>query len=234
MIGRKRERELLLDAFSSRDSEFVAVYGRRRIGKTFLIRETFDGAFAFQHTGVKKGTSAIQRACFRQSLVEYGYSQCPDLKNWFDAFDNLKTIIRNSGADRKVVFIDEVPWMGRSDAHFISALEHFWNGWASARKDVLLIVDLADKALLKAGIFDDRDRYVRLKGKKRAVCIGEGDHAVRNEKVAVADIEIIRLEAAHFEALEAVLFKQSAHLEHRAFLGPEGLQRKDIHENLSR
>jgi len=140
MIGRKIERDRLLDAFSSKDSEFVAVYGRRRVGKTFLIRETFDGAFAFQHTGVKKGTSAIQLVCFRQSLVEHGHSQCPDLKNWFEAFDNLKTVIKNSGADRKVVFIDEVPWMGRSDAHFISALEHFWNGWASARKDVLLIV----------------------------------------------------------------------------------------------
>ena len=140
MIGRKRELERLLDAFSSKDSEFVAVYGRRRVGKTFLIREAFDGAFAFQHTGVKKGTNVIQLACFRQSLVECGHLQCPELKSWFDAFDNLKTVIKNSAADRKVVFIDEVPWIGRADAHFISALEHFWNGWASARKDILLIV----------------------------------------------------------------------------------------------
>ena len=140
MVGRKREQKQLMAAFSSAESEFVAVYGRRRVGKTFLVRETFVDGFAFQHTGVKKGSGAVQLACFRQSLVEQGHPQCPELKNWFVAFDNLKVVIRASEADKKVVFIDEIPWMGRSDANFISALEHFWNGWVSARKDVLLIV----------------------------------------------------------------------------------------------
>ena len=140
MVGRKREQKQLMAAFSSAESEFVAVYGRRRVGKTFLVRETFGGSFVFQHTGVKKGNGAVQLACFRQSLVEQGHPQCPELKNWFVAFDNLKVVIRASEADKKVVFIDEIPWMGRSDANFISALEHFWNGWVSARRDVLLIV----------------------------------------------------------------------------------------------
>ena len=81
MIGREREKRLLLEAFESKDSEFVAVYGRRRVGKTFLVRETFGTGFAFQHTGVKKGTNAVQLACFRQSLVEHGHSGCPELKN---------------------------------------------------------------------------------------------------------------------------------------------------------
>ena len=140
MIGRIKERNMLLDAYSSVDSEFVAVFGRRRVGKTFLVRETFGEGFAFQHTGVKNETGAVQLARFRQSLIEHGHVSCPVLKNWFEAFDNLKTVIKSSEAERKVVFIDEIPWMGRSDVHFISALEHFWNGWVSARKDVLLIV----------------------------------------------------------------------------------------------
>ncbi|MBQ3343810.1 MAG: AAA family ATPase [Kiritimatiellae bacterium] len=140
MIGRERERNLLLEAFASDSSEFVAVYGRRRVGKTFLIRETFNQDFTFQHTGVKNGSCAVQLSRFRQSMVEQGYPSCPDLKNWFDAFDNLKVIIKESAAERKVVFIDEIPWMGRSDRNFISAVENFWNGWASARKDVLLVV----------------------------------------------------------------------------------------------
>ncbi len=140
MIGRGKEQRQLLEAYSSCESEFVAVFGRRRIGKTFLVRETFNGGFAFQHTGVKKGSGAVQLECFRQSLIEHGHSQCPQLEDWFSAFDNLKVVIRASPAEKKVVFIDEIPWIGRSDANFISALEHFWNGWASARKDVLLIV----------------------------------------------------------------------------------------------
>ena len=140
MIGRNKERNRLLEAFNSAESEFVAVYGRRRVGKTFLVRETFGDGFAFQHAGVKNGSVAVQLSRFRQSLVEHGHAECPELKNWFDAFDQLKVVIRNSGADRKVVFIDEIPWMGRSDPHFISAVENFWNGWVSARKDVLFIV----------------------------------------------------------------------------------------------
>ena len=140
MVGRKDERRRLLAAKESEYSEFVAVYGRRRVGKTFLVRETFGQSFAFQHTGVKNGSAAVQLARFRQSMVEQGHPKCPELNNWFDAFDNLKTVIRECKADRKVVFIDEIPWMGRSDANFVSAVESFWNGWASARKDILLIV----------------------------------------------------------------------------------------------
>ena len=140
MIGRQKERSRLLEAFASEDSEFVAVYGRRRVGKTFLVRETFNQSFTFQHTGVKNGSRQIQLSRFRQSMIEQGHPGCPELKDWFDAFDNLKTVIKASAAERKVVFIDEIPWMGRSDRNFISAVENFWNGWASARKDILLVV----------------------------------------------------------------------------------------------
>lgn len=140
MIGRTKERNMLLEAFASQYSELVAVYGRRRVGKTFLVRETFNNGFVFQHTGIKSGNGSVQLARFRQSLVEQGHSSCPELKNWFEAFDNLKVVINMSAAERKVVFIDEIPWMGRSDTYFIAALENFWNGWVSARKDILLIV----------------------------------------------------------------------------------------------
>ena len=108
MIGRVKERNQLLEAFASNDSEFVAVYGRRRVGKTYLVRETFAQGFAFQHTGVKKGTAAVQLARFRQSLIEHGHADCPELKDWFEAFDQLKVVIRKDEADRKVVFIDEI------------------------------------------------------------------------------------------------------------------------------
>lgn len=140
MIGRQKERRQLLEALGSEYSEFVAVYGRRRVGKTFLIRETFNYTFAFQHTGVKQGGKEVQLERFRASLVEQGHEACPELRNWFDAFDQLKVILKKCTDERKVVFFDEVPWMGRSDASFISAVENFWNSWASARKDILLIV----------------------------------------------------------------------------------------------
>ena len=74
---REKEKKVLLDAFSSDYSEFVAVYGRRRVGKPFLIRESFNYRFSFQHSGVKNGGRAIQLARFRKSLMAQGYADCP-------------------------------------------------------------------------------------------------------------------------------------------------------------
>lgn len=140
MVGRKEERERLLKAKNSDYSEFVAVYGRRRVGKTFLVRETFGYSFTFQHTGVANGTLAEQLQEFRVALKEQGYEECPPIKSWFDAFDALKRIISRSAEAKKIVFIDELPYMDVVGSRLVPALEHFWNGWASARKDVLLII----------------------------------------------------------------------------------------------
>ena len=140
MVGRKDERRKLLAAQSSEYSEFVAVYGRRRVGKTFLVRETFGYSFTFQHSGVANGTLAEQLHQFRAAIIEQGYAECPRLKNWFDAFDALKHVISRSPDAKKVVFIDELPYMDVVGSRLIPALEHFWNAWASARKDVLLII----------------------------------------------------------------------------------------------
>ena len=140
MIGRQKEISQLQKAAESVNSEFVAVYGRRRVGKTFLVRETFNSKFTFQHSGVANSGTKIQLERFRRSLVESGHAKCPVLKTWFEAFDELKTVVRASVSAKKVLFIDEMPWMDKPNANFIPALENFWNAWASARKDVLLIV----------------------------------------------------------------------------------------------
>ena len=42
--------------------------------------------------------------------------------------------------EKKVIFIDEIPWLDTPRSGFLSALEYFWNSFASARKDVLLII----------------------------------------------------------------------------------------------
>lgn len=140
MIGRRKEIEQLRQAAESGQSEFVAVYGRRRVGKTFLVRETFNSKFTFQHAGVANCGTKIQLDRFRRSLIESGHAKCPVLKSWFQAFDELKTVVEASRAGKKVLFIDEMPWMDRPNANFVPALENFWNAWASARKDVLLLV----------------------------------------------------------------------------------------------
>lgn len=140
LIGRQFEQKLLLEIAQSNNSEFVAVYGRRRIGKTYLVRETFNYNFAFQHTGVQVGDKDMQLARFAKSLENAGLRKCPKLKDWFEAFDVLGTFLQGMGKGRKIVFLDELPWMDTPKSGFLPALEHFWNGWATMRRDIVLIV----------------------------------------------------------------------------------------------
>ena len=140
IVGRKEEQKELLRAYKSEYSEFVAVTGRRRIGKTFLIRETFAYKFAFQHSGLANQKTKVQLQEFRSSLLRCGMKKCRVPEDWFDAFFLLSEFLGGLPKGKKVVFIDELPWMDAPKSNFVSALEHFWNGYASARKDILLII----------------------------------------------------------------------------------------------
>lgn len=140
MIGREKERKLLLEAYKSDCSEFVAVYGRRRVGKTYLIRETFNYLFTFQHSGLANASMRDQLLAWVDDIKETGMDIKKTPKSWLEAFSLLKEVIKSSSNSKKVIFIDEMPWMDTPRSKFVMALEHFWNGWASARKDVLLII----------------------------------------------------------------------------------------------
>lgn len=148
MIGRKEERKYLLSLTNEEESQFVAVFGRRRIGKTYLIRETFEHKFTFQHTGISNNQIEAgirkreQLNKFAESLKEAGYTGKDKLETWNDAFNALKEVIKQSSEKKKIIFIDELSWMDTRDSGLLSALESFWNGWVTARaeKDVVLIV----------------------------------------------------------------------------------------------
>lgn len=139
MIGRTKEQAQLLRAYESDESEFVTIYGRRRIGKTYLVNETFQNRLAFHHAGLKLDSVKAQLEHFRLSLLRHGYFNCPKLKTWLEAFYHLEIFLASGSEGKKVVFFDEMPWMDTFKSGFLTALEAFWNGWASARKDILLI-----------------------------------------------------------------------------------------------
>lgn len=156
MIGRAEEQRELNRLYNSKESEFLALYGRRRVGKTYLVRETFDGQLTFCHTGKSEGGLHDQLLHFRKSLEEFSGGRVSIPRCWDEAFDGLKRIIASSREKRKVVFIDELPWMDTPRSKCLSSLESFWNEWASARKDVFLIVCGSAASWMVKNLFRNR------------------------------------------------------------------------------
>ena len=140
IIGREEEKRILLSLLESDKSEFVAVYGRRRVGKTYLVRETFNYQFAFQHTGTQDSNTKGQLEEFANSMIAAGARKIKRPRNWSQAFFMLGQYLASLPEGKKVVFIDELPWLDTPCSKFVSALDHFWNGWATARKDIVLVV----------------------------------------------------------------------------------------------
>ncbi|MDO4511272.1 MAG: ATP-binding protein [Bacteroidales bacterium] len=140
IIGRKYEFELLDGAMSSAESELIIVYGRRRVGKTYLVNQYFSNQFAFKFTGVYNQPTAVQLERFASQIEEYSGTSHTAPENWFKAFDMLKHLLKAAPSEgKKVVFIDEMPWLDTTDSNFVAAFEQFWNGWASAEGNIVLI-----------------------------------------------------------------------------------------------
>ena len=146
IIGRKLEKDCLRQCLISKRPEFIAVYGRRRVGKTYLIREYFNKQFAFYATGLTDEKTKGQLRGFAASLSEYGDEDKSIPKDWFEAFARLKKILESEEVyrepinNKRVIFLDELPWMDTARSDFKSALDYFWNSWASAQEDIVLIV----------------------------------------------------------------------------------------------
>ncbi len=141
LIGRIKELETLKSVLNSDKSEFIAVYGRRRVGKTFLIRSALNQKFTFQVTALANATLSQQLTNFHIALLkDYPAIEHSPATNWFSAFQQLTAYMETVKEARKVIFFDELPWFDTQASGFIQALEHFWNSWASARNDVILIV----------------------------------------------------------------------------------------------
>ena len=143
MIGREKERQELENLYNSPKAEFVALYGRRRVGKTYLISQTFAGRIAFEHTGLSDSTSKTrdQLKQFYFSLLRQGMKASKIPQDWLEAFFMLEMFLEGKKTDEKiVVFLDELPWMDTPHSGFIVALEGFWNSWGCKKDNLLLIV----------------------------------------------------------------------------------------------
>ena len=140
-IGREYEIRQLEKYRNSKESEFVIVYGRRRVGKTFLIKEFFDDTYDFKVTGLYKRPKKMQLKNFYLALQEYGANIKKVPTDWLEAFTELKKLLKNIKENRKkIVFIDELPWLDTRQSEFLAAFEAFWNGWGAQQNDIMLVV----------------------------------------------------------------------------------------------
>lgn len=150
MVGRKSEIAELKRLYNSKKAELVAVYGRRRVGKTFLVDQTFKGKIKFRHAGLSpvemgelSGRSPLKKQLkhFYNSLIMQGMkkSKCPT--DWLDAFLMLEMHLESiDDGSRMVVFLDELPWLDTPRSGFITAFEGFWNTWACHRDNLMIII----------------------------------------------------------------------------------------------
>lgn len=140
LIGRHLELKELQSAIDSRRSEFVILYGRRRIGKTFLVRCFCQDNYSFHFVGAHKKNNRTQLNNFREQLLRYSKrKRIPELKNWHEAFVQLEQYLEKCTAKRKVLFFDEMPWMDTQKSDFVSELEYFWANWVQNRDDIVFI-----------------------------------------------------------------------------------------------
>ncbi|MCX6227049.1 MAG: ATP-binding protein [Bacteroidia bacterium] len=141
-IGRKAEKGLLTNILKSQAPELIAVYGRRRVGKTFLIHNTYRSEIVFECSGIHNSTLKRQLDSFGNALTEAGYifSGKP-ATNWLSAFQMLAGFTAPRLGKKKIVlFFDEFPWLCSHRSGFLQAFEHFWNTWASLQNNLVVVI----------------------------------------------------------------------------------------------
>ena len=146
LIGRKAELKTLNSLIESKKPEFVVLYGRRRVGKTFLVKQFFGERFSFYSTGVISGSRKDKLAAFHSSLKRYGCNEKKPPKDWFEAFERLRDLLekpycyREGDNHKRIVFLDELPWMDSRRSDFKAAFDFFWNTYGSTQSDLVLLV----------------------------------------------------------------------------------------------
>ena len=142
VAGREDEIKILRNLLNKKGSEFLAVYGRRRIGKTYLIRQVYEKSIVFEASGLHEKEMAQQLESFWLALFDVNTTEKPTIpKTWLQAFSLLKIYLNNlETKKKKVVFLDEIAWFETPKSGFLAALDNFWNSYCSKRNDIILVI----------------------------------------------------------------------------------------------
>ncbi|MBK6340406.1 MAG: AAA family ATPase [Bacteroidetes bacterium] len=198
ICGRQTELEIFDRILKTNGANFIAVTGRRRVGKTFLIKHGFASNMFFYFTGKKEASNQEQLERFSRTLENHYIvpflAETP--KNWDIAFDQLKAFLLHKKTKKKqVIFLDEVPWIATAKSGFLSALDHFWNAWAVDRNIVLVVCGSAASWITKniinnrGGLHNRITHHIKLK----PFTLGETESFLKRKKIQLPKYDIIQL-----------------------------------------
>lgn len=260
VVGRALEKERLKEALVSQRSELIAVYGRRRIGKTYLIRSYYAKKIIFSFSGLRNGTRPDQIENFMLELK--GVSQQfkdDEPENWLQAFSLLKQYLKGirQTQKKKVIFIDEFPWVDTLRSGFLPAFENFWNTYCTTRKDLIVVICGSAASYMLKKIIKNRgglhNRITR-KIKLAPFQLPEVKEFFNYKKINLPDVEILKIYMAiggiaeyleHVQpgdssvtAIDRICFQKGAQLEYEfeevfKSLFEEGSYHEQIIESLA-
>ena len=156
LIGRQREIAELEWAVKSDRSEFIILYGRRRVGKTLLVRKFFDDKYTFHYVGAHRQPKNLQLQNFSEALANYSGGEARPIDSWHDAFLQVEEYLEGCADSRKIIFFDEMPWMDSQGGEFVDELEYFWANWVQNRDDIVFIACGSATSWMKEKLEDNQ------------------------------------------------------------------------------
>lgn len=198
LIGRKKELQILHEALTSSTAEMVSVIGRRRVGKTFLIKNAYQDYISFQFTGIQNASNIEQLQNFSYSLnvAAQNETRLPTPSNWVEAFIQLIDFLKTQSTDKKqVVFIDELPWLDNRKSGFLRGLSFFWNSWAVDQNIVVAICGSAASWMIQkvvhhtGGLHNRITRNIYLK----PFTLFETEAFLQHNKITLNRYQIVQL-----------------------------------------
>jgi AAA+ ATPase superfamily predicted ATPase len=199
IIGRERELKILKNAIESDKAELIAIYGRRRVGKTFLIREAYKNETIFDVTGVPDGSYEQQLSNFHKKIVSRSKSLAGSKvpSDWQEAFDLLSQYINTlRSRKKKVLFIDEFPWMHTQRSKFISLFAHFWNDFCTKRSDLVVVVcGSAASFMINKVIKDKKGLHNRITHRIRLspFSLYESKEFLKSKRINLTDYDYLQI-----------------------------------------
>lgn len=196
LIGRKPEISILLNALKSSRAELIAVYGRRRVGKTYLVRNVYKNDIQFEFSGIHKGSLKQQLNNFHLTLSAKNIA-FKKPSDWIEAFHQLSQYLNKlASKKKKVVFIDEFPWLDTRKSNFLSAFDNFWNSYASKRDDLTVVIcGSAASYMIKNIIKSKGGLHNRLTNKIQLLPfnLNETEQLLKSNKVKLSRYDILQI-----------------------------------------